>query len=309
MNGSERPPILGIDVGGTKCAIVVATRGGETVDRSEFPSHARRGFGAMFDELSAYVAAALTRHPEVDRIGVSIGGPLDAASGTILGPPHLPGWDGVPLKRLLEDRFGRVAHVEHDAKAGALAEWIFGAGRGADDLVFLTLGTGLGAGVIAGGRLLTGRAGLAGEVGHWRMASGGPVSYGKAGSWEAFASGTGLAALAHYRFPGTFAVGVTAQDVNERARQGSEEAREVILESGRRLGAGLALLVDLLAPELIVLGSLAARLGEVYVATARETMLREALPAHADCRVTCAELGDRIGDVAPVATVVYREEA
>ena len=300
--------ILGIDIGGTKTAVSVATLQAKILHRTAFPSRPERGFTIMFTELCDHIERSLEQYPQVCRIGVSVGGPIDAANGVILGPPHLPGWERVPLKALLEKRFKLVTHIEHDAKAGALAEWMFGAGRGVNNLIFLTLGTGLGAGIIIDGQLLSGRAGLAGEVGHWRMAAEGPVSYGKRGSWEAFVSGSGLASLARYRHPDLFFEGTTAQDVNQQAREGNQEARAVILESAHYLGQGLALLVDLLAPEMIVLGSLASRLGKDYAEAAKKAMQQEVLSSHASCAVIGAELGDQIGDVAAISTVLYREK-
>lgn len=299
--------ILGVDIGGTKTAVSVGTSQATVLHKTVFASRPERGFNAMFSELCGHIDKAVAKHPQVRRIGVSVGGPLDAASGVVLGPPHLPGWGHVPLKALLEARFRITAHIEHDAKAGALAEWMFGAGQGVNNLAFLTLGTGLGAGIISDGHLLRGRAGLAGEVGHWRMAVDGPVSYGKRGSWEAFASGSGLALLARHRHPELFPEGTTAADVNQQAHEGNEAARAVVLESAHYLGKGLALLVDLLAPDLIILGSLASRLGTHYVEAAKQAMQQETLPSHADCAIVPAALGDRIGDVAAISAVLYRE--
>ena len=300
--------ILGIDIGGTKTAVSVATSQAEILYKTVFSSRPERGFAAMFSELCDHIERSLEQYPQVSRIGVSVGGPIDAANGVILGPPHLPGWEHVPLKALLEERFKLTTHIEHDAKAGALAEWMFGAGRGANNLIFLTLGTGLGAGIITDGHLLSGRAGLAGEVGHWRMAADGPVSYGKSGAWEAFVSGSGLASLARYRHPDLFHEGTTAQDVNQQAHEGSKEARAVILESAEYLGQGLALLVDLLAPEVIILGSLAFRLGEDYTEAAKKAMQREVLSSHTGCAVVGAGLRGQIGDIAAISTVLYREK-
>jgi glucokinase len=183
----------------------------------------------------ALLEVARTRFPDVHSIGVSIGGPVDSKQGRVLGPPNLPGWEDVPLARMLTERFSLPAFVEHDAKAGALAEWMFGAGKGKQDLVFLTLGTGLGAGIISGGRLLHGAANAAGEVGHWRVAETGPDVYGKPGSWEGYASGTGLVALARFLYPERFAVeGLTAALLSEAARTGDPQAREVLRRGGEQ---------------------------------------------------------------------------
>ena len=298
---------MGLDVGGTKTAVVVGTRAGEVLRRWAFASDPERGFEAMWRDISQGAGEALAAEPRVGAIGVSIGGPMDPDQGVILGPPHLPGWDRVPLRALLEERFSLPVFVEHDAKTGALAEWMFGAGRGTDNMVFLTAGTGLGGGIIADGRLLRGAASAAGECGHWRIAGDGPLVFGKRGSWESYASGAGMAALARERFPGRFAA-ATAADLAERARAGDREARAVVAESAEALGRGLALLVDLLAPEVIALGTLARHMRDIWLEPAIEVMRSEALAGHAArCRVVPAALGEALGDVAALCAAIYRQ--
>lgn len=175
--------------------------------------------------------------------------------GIIYSPPNLPGWDTIPLKKLLQERFGMTCHVEHDGNAGALAEWYFGAARGARNVVFLTMGT-------------------------------------------------GIARLAAMRFPNRWKEDqVTVRELAQLA--GSDDARRVFDEAGRYLGRGLAILLDILNPEAIVIGSLAVRLGELLPAPARTEMQREALPgAVKACRVVPAELGERIGDVTALCAAI-----
>lgn len=260
--------ILGIDIGGTKTALCLGNRSGEVVQRVQFPSRAERGFEAMLSDI----LATATEFSGYEEIGVSIGGPLDAERGVIQSPPNLPGWVDVPLKARLEQALQKPCWVEHDAKAGALAEWLFGAGQGCRSMVFLTLGTGLGAGVIADGRLLR----CAGEVGHWRIATDGPLIYGKAGSWEGWSSGTGVAAHGDIR------------------------------EGGRALGRGLALLIDLLSPERIVLGNLVRRLGPSFREPALEVAEAESLPPlFQRCQIVDAALGEGLGDVAALSAALY----
>lgn len=300
--------ILGLDVGGTKTAVLIGTRAGEVRQRWEFASAAERGFEAMWQDICERAGEALAAEPRVGAIGVSIGGPMDPYEGVILGPPHLPGWDRVPLRALLEERFSLPTWVEHDAKTGALAEWMFGAGRGTDNMVFLTAGTGLGAGVIADGRLLRGAASAAGECGHWRIAADGPLMFGKRGSWESYASGAGMAALARERFPDRFSA-TSAAELAERARSGDRDARAVIAESSEALGRGLALLVDLLAPEVIALGTLARHMRDIWLEPAIEVMQSEALAeSAARCRVVPAALGEALGDVAALCAAIYRQK-
>jgi glucokinase len=251
--------------------------------------------------------------PTVDAVGVSIGGPLDSAAGVILGPPHLPGWDEVPLRALLEERLDLPVYVEHDARTGALAEWRFGSGRRQDgtsvsDLIFLTLGTGLGAGIINGGRLLHGGSTRTAEAGHWRVATDGPEMFGKRGSWESYCSGAGIAALAAWRYPARFGA-TLLPDLAALARAGDRDALSVFQESAHFLGYGIALLCDVFVPDVVALGALGVRLGDLLIAGAVETLQAEALPAVvARCRVVPVALGERIGDVAALCAALYRIE-
>lgn len=299
--------ILGFDIGGTKTAAVAGTAQGEIVDRVVFPSAPGRGFEPMWRDLVAAGKELMARHGKPSGVGASIGGPLDSTRGIIYSPPNLPGWDAIPLKDLLAQAFDAPAEVEHDAKACALAEWLFGAARGRHTIVFLTFGTGLGAGLILDGRLHRGVTDMAGEVGHWRIAGDGPLVYGKRGSWEGYSSGAGLAGLAAFLFPGCFGDGEEASRVIDRVRQGDQAALHVVETSARALGHGIALLVDLLNPEMVVLGSLGVRAGDLFIPLARSVLDEEALPqSAAACEIVPAALGDQIGDVAAVCPVLYR---
>ncbi len=164
--------IIGLDIGGTKTAVIEGTARGEILARTQFPTP--QGFAASFAQLCEATQAHLDKAARAGRqagaLSVSIGGPLDIARGIIYSPPNLPGWDAVPLKELLEERFRLPTHVEHDGNAGALAEFYFGAGRGYRNIVFLTMGTGIGGGLILNGQLYRGSSDLAGEVGHMRIA-------------------------------------------------------------------------------------------------------------------------------------------
>jgi len=310
MSGVTPTYILGFDIGGTKTAVVLGDDTGRVYDRTGFATAPQRGLDATLDEICTQAerlrhrAARQGRGAEV--ASVSIGGPLDIQRGIILGPPNLPGWDRVPLKQVIEERLRMSCFVEHDGNAGALAEWYFGAARGARNVVFLTMGTGFGAGLILDGRLYRGSCDMAGEVGHVRLAEHGPAAYGKVGSWEAFCSGTGIARLAAMRYPCRWNEGrASVQDLAELARSGDADARALFAEVGRYLGRGLALLVDVLNPQVIVIGSLAVRLGELVLGPALEEMRREALErAAAAVRVVPAALGESIGDVAALCAAI-----
>jgi glucokinase len=251
-----------------------------------------------------------------DAIGISCGGPLDAARGVVLSPPNLPTWRNVPVVALAEARFGVPAHLENDANASALAEWRFGAGRGYQDLVFLTFGTGLGAGLILDGHLYRGTNGNAGEVGHIRLCENGPIGFGKCGSFEGFCSGGGIARLAWQmakeapRRPSFIKADMrqeelTTKDIAEAARRGDPVACEVFRIAGERLGAGLAILVDVLNPEVIVMGGVFMRCGDLLLPPCERVLHREALSESLDlCRILPAALGEEIGDYAALGAAL-----
>lgn len=298
--------ILGLDVGGTKTAVVAGTAAGEVLRRTVSRSNPERGFEPMWAGIVARVDELIADRGSPMAVGVSIGGPLDTERGIIQSPPNLPGWDDIPLKDMLVERYGIATWVEHDARTGVLAEWMFGAARGASDVVFLTFGTGMGAGLILDGRLHRGWSRGAGEVGHWRMASRGPTAFGKAGSFEALASGAGLPRLARYMYPGEpWDQALSAQTLVGLARDGDPRATRVIRRSAEWLGRGIALLVDLLNPEIVVLGSLAVRAGDLFLPIAREVVAREATVRNRECRIVASGLGEQIGDVAALCAAIY----
>lgn len=303
---SRKAWILGFDIGGTKTAVLAGTQDGQVIDRLAFASKPERGFAAMWEDLAATGQTMIARHGRPAAIGVSIGGPMDFSTGTINSPPNLPGWDAIPLKHLLEQTFGVPAYVEHDAKACALAEWLFGAGQGFKDMVFLTFGTGLGAGLILDGRLYRGANDSAGFVGHWRIAEDGPYIWGKSGSWEGYSSGAGLAALTEYLYPGFFPAHTSAAEIIQRARAGEAQPKTIIETSAKALGRGIALLIDLLNPQVIVLGSLAVRAGDLFLPIVEHVIAQEASPeGRSICKIVPAGLGEQVGDVAALCAAFY----
>ena len=312
---------VGFDIGGTKCAVIL----GEFVGADDIKIVAKKRFAtkeaatpencllsmcSLMEELLSECGVAKS---SVCGIGISCGGPLDSSAGIIQSPPNLPGWDDIPAVKIVTETTGLPAKLENDANACALAEWKFGAGRGFSDMIFLTFGTGLGAGIIAGGRLLTGRSGMAGECGHIRLAANGPVGYGKAGSFEGFCSGGGIAQLGQMYARQAIENGkpaawcpsleqldtVNAKVIGDAAENGDEDAKAVYAESGKRLGEGLSVLIDILNPERIVIGSIFARSEALLRPAMEEVIAREALPQSSSvCKVVPAELGEAIGDIA-----------
>ena len=299
--------IIGLDIGGTKTAIVEGSADAQIIKRNEIPTNGHKSFHQTFPRLAAIVQNQIDEAQKAGRkvvaISVSIGGPLQIAEGVLGAPPHLAGWHGVRLKDRLDKRFPALpVCIEHDGNAGALAEFHFGVGRempGLQHLIFLTLGTGLGAGLILNGQVVRGACDMAGEVGHLRLAQDGPLGYGKYGSWEGFCSGAGMIQLAKEMFPATWNDERTIHDLVQAALLDDEEASQVVQEAGTWLGRGLAFVVDTLNPEAIVLGSLAVVLGERLLEPARRALAEEALSSAVDaCRIIPSTFGKRIGDVA-----------
>lgn len=298
--------ILGFDIGGTKTSVVAGTADGDVLARIVRPSNAAAGFDPMWAMMTASADELIAARGTPVAIGVSIGGPMDRERGIIESPPNLPGWDAIPLKDLLAHRFGVATFVEHDARTGVLAEWMFGAAQGADDVVYLTFGTGLGAGLILGGRLHVGATGDAGEVGHWRMTRRGPRAYGKTGSWEALSSGAGLPRLARSLYPREpWPTDLSAETLIRACREGDGRAARVVQVAATWLGRGIAQLVDLLNPEVVVLGSLAVRAGDLFLPTARRVVAAEATARNRECRIEASGLGDRAGDVAALCAAIF----
>ena len=305
----------GVDIGGTKTAVFVSADPPHVLKRIEFPTLPANGPQPAIERIKSALHAMLVERDSANAplagIGVSCGSPLDARRGIIQAPPNLPTWIDIPIVEILCAEFGAPAYLENDANAGALAEHRFGAGRGTRNMVFLTMGTGFGAGIIIDGRIYQGANGNAGEIGHVRLTPDGPVGYHKAGSAEGWVSGGGLAQWAAAEIAAARAAGqssllytlqqnpVTARDVGLAAEKGDALACRIVEQLGRKLGHALAILVDLLNPERIVIGGLAMRLGERLLAPARQSLAEEALPhSTAVCEIVPVALGESIGDVA-----------
>lgn len=294
-------------MGGTKTACVEGAPDGSILQRIELPTRAERPFDEVFPEIAGRIDDQLRTADQAGRtplaISVSIGGPLRIQEGFLIDPPHLPGWHNLPLKARLMDAFPTLpVFVEHDGNAGALAEFYFGVGKNRADLrhlIFLTFGTGLGAGLIVNGQILRGATDTAGEVGHWRLADDGPVGFGKRGSWESFASGAGLIELASAMFPARWNSRSPISALVGAMLEDDGDALQVAETAGAWMGKGLALLIDALNPQIVVFGSLGVVLGERIFAPARKVIAAEALPqAAAACALLPSVLGKQIGDVA-----------
>ena len=311
---------LGFDIGGTKCAVSLSEKNsGKINDKIRFETRVERGWRKIVDELISSARQLFERNEiisdNVISCGVSCGGPLDPEKGIIMCPPNLPDWDNVPLADIVKNELGIPCKVRNDADACALAEWQFGAGKGTRNMIFLTFGTGMGAGLILDGKLYSGTSGTAGEVGHIRLDSDGPVAYGKVGSFEGFCSGSGIAAMGKKMleiYNGTTSIprdNVTAKTIAEAAMNGDKLAGAIYRRCGEKLGCALSILIDILNPEKIVIGSIFQRSGQLLVESMNEVIKKEALEISAQCcKIVPAMLGDDIGDYAAIGVAMEVSE-
>lgn len=334
--------ILGVDIGGTKCAVISGkinyvknditnsevinsnvTNSIEIIDKVVFPTNTEKGpehaINRIIEEISLMISKQKNNDLKFKAIGVSCGGPLDSKKGIIMSPPNLYGWDNIKIVEILKKQFRIETKLQNDANACALAEWKFGAAKGYENVIFLTFGTGMGAGLILNNTLYTGTNDMAGEIGHIRLENNGPVGYGKSGSFEGFCSGGGIAQLAKTRVLEKLQMGekvsfccnieeldcINAKIVADAAMKGDTLAIEIYKECGRYLGRGLSILIDILNPEIIVLGSIFSRSKDLLWPWAEEIINKECLEySRKVCKIVPAMLGENIGDYAALATAI-----
>lgn len=312
---------LGFDIGGTKCAVVLGkgtmpeNHEELIIDKIAFPTDVKRGWKCIIKEMLTTADKILERNGitspknELVGIGISCGGPLNSKKGTINCPPNLPDWDNVPICDIFFEHFGICPNLQNDANACAVAEWKFGSGRNTSNMIFLTFGTGMGAGLILDGKLYAGTNDMAGEVGHIRLAEEGPEGYGKKGSFEGFCSGGGIARLAEIMINTAKENGesselfeaeeISAKSVAIAAKNGDMLAKKIYEACAEKLGLGLSILIDILNPEAIVIGSIYSRDKELFDGIINNVIKSEALSySHKVCKILPATLGNSIGDYA-----------
>ncbi|MEG1752617.1 MAG: ROK family protein [Christensenella sp.] len=311
--------VIGLDIGGTKCAVTLGNLCGEVLlkkacatDITESPNDVMQHLLCIIDEI---LQEQRLTTKDISAVGISCGGPLNSKDGIIMSPPNLPLWDNVKITDFFNEKLGVPTFLQNDANACALAEWRFGAGRGTTDMIFLTFGTGLGAGLILNGNLYCGKTDLAGEVGHISLSEDGPIGYGKKGSFEGFCSGAGIKKQAITAIKNRLSSGrpigfaaqlahiedVSAKDVCIAAENKDEFAIEIIDECAEYLGRGIAVLIDVLNPEMIVIGSVYARSENIFREKTQKAIDKYALSLSAKvCRICAAELTrtEQLGDIA-----------
>lgn len=343
--------VVGIDIGGTKCSVILAYADTKIniIEKVKFdtkpaakPDIIINKFCEIIDGfinklennhfctdtyvkemqseemLTEFVKAHETK--PIKSIGISCGGPLNSKAGIIKRPPNLPLWDDVPICKILNNRYNIPVRLQNDANACALAEWKYGAGKGFENIIFLTFGTGLGAGLILNGRLYAGTNDMAGEIGHISLSKFGPSGYGKVGSFEGFCSGSGLAQLGYtmgiaahqngetpsYFDPIIAPQGITAKSIGDAAQDGDKTAIKVYELCGKYLGEGLSILIDVLNPQLIIIGSIFERSENLIRASMQDEIDDKALALSKNaCKIVPSILKEDIGDYAAITVAIY----
>ena len=287
----EQSRVIGVDVGGTKILAAVVSRDGSLGVRLERPSdHSSQD--ALLAELDSLVEELHRAEPEAVALGFGVPSRIDQRSGHALKSVNIP-LEGVDLRDRMREQHGLPVALDNDANAAAIAEWRAGAGRGTTDMVMLTLGTGVGGGLILGGRPYRGSIGAGAELGHVVIVHDGVrCSCGGYGHLESYVSGRAADELAVE----TFGPAADAHRLVRIANEGDATALELLTEIGRKLGSGLGSIVNAYDPEVIVVGGGFAAADELLLAPAREVMEREALkPIREGMRVVRAELGTSAG--------------
>lgn len=322
MTGSTRH-LLGLDIGGTKIGLCVGTPEGGVLAREAIATDHAAEPAALLAECRARLMAMLARlGGAAAAVGASCPGPLDYPGGRFLDPPNMPRWHGFGIREWLAANFQCPTAFMNDANATALAEWKWGAARGAVTAVYLTMSTGMGAGLIIDGRLYEGPLGLAGEIGRIRLRDDGPVGFAKRGSAEGFLSGPGMSQLAHQealiciqrgeasrlRAIAETGAGISAEQLCAAAVAGDAAARRVTDRLAVELGRLCAILNDVLNPDVIVLGTIGTAHPELFVPGAVRVLHEEGVAASArHVRIVPSGLVHR-GDQSALAVAAGRVE-
>lgn len=296
--------ILGADVGGTNIKTILVNRRGKVLATLKRPTLARRGKDALIEHLISTLKDTVKKSGasmrDVAGVGIGFAGPLDPGTGVIFNPPNLPGWFNIPLRNILKKRLKMPVALDNDANLVALGEYWKGAGRGAKVLVCLTLGTGVGGGIILDGRVWHGASGIAGEIGHMTVVQDGRrCACGNKGCLEVYASSKGLV----FRMQELLKKGkarrhdkVTPENIERWALSGDKLAKRAIKDTGIILGVAIASIANMLNPDVVVVGGGVSKIGDLLFVPIREEVKKRAFPKAVEgLKIVKAELGDSAG--------------
>jgi glucokinase len=294
--------IIAVDLGGTQIRAAAYRRGSlEPVDIRRTPTC---GVGAAFERMCTLIQSIWPEHEFVEKIIVASPGPQNPETGVIFSAPNIPGWDNFPIGPELAKRFGVQVRIGNDANLAALGEWRFGAGQGHNNVLYLTISTGIGGGVINDGRLLLGARGLAAEIGHVTVLPDGPLcGCGQRGHLEALASGPAIAVYAQTQIAGGAASSLkvkenlTARDISEAAEQGDALAIHALARAGNYIGEALASFLHLFNPSVVIFGGGVSFSGDFLLAPVKESLQKHVMDKSylRELAIVNAALGDNAG--------------
>lgn len=296
--------VIAVDIGGTQVRVALF-KDDRLQQRAALPTDVTGGPSGVMDQIDALIEQMVAKDDRktITGIGLSLAGPIDTESALVTRIPTLPGWDGLPVAQALSERTGFPARVENDGIAATLGEWRYGAGRGVSNIVYLTVSTGIGGGAVVDGRLLHGRKGIAGHLGHMRMAQEGPTCpCGTVGCFEALASGSALteravstadksdhlAGIAQSR-------AIDARDVFEGARADDSHCLDLVAEEARYLGQGITSVIHIFSPDRVVMGGGLSKAFDQLEPGINEIISRDAMPPFRSVPVVKSALGDDSG--------------
>jgi len=303
----EHGYVAGIDMGATHLTVIIADCAAHVVEEEEVPLRIADG-PSLCIERAETLLQKLLQHAGLQlgkllAIGLGVPGPIVSTEGMVLAPPIMPGWDSFPIRTTLEQRWGRPISLNNDAELGAVGEWAYGAGRLVDDLVYVKVGTGVGAGMLLNGHIYRGASGSAGEIGHITIDENGPqCKCGNRGCLEAFAGGDAIASQAKdliksgksTQLANTELAQITAREIIKEARRGDLIAQQILIQAGGHLGVAIASLVNMINPKMIILGGGVAQIGDLFLEPIRQAVQKRSLRAAVqDVQITTALLGRR----------------
>lgn len=307
--------IVGVDIVGTKTSVIIGDSSPKVFDKEKFEtSDSLLTLKNVVEIIKSYKS----QYGSIDSIGISCGGPLSSKDGIIICPPNLPKWKNVEIVKYFYEQLNIHSKLENDANACAVAEYLWGAGRGSSNMAFFTFGTGLGAGLILNGRLYRGTSDMAGEIGHIRLSDNGPIGYNKVGSFEGFCSGGGITKLCEIRLKEKSKDAIefqnllgnkklTTYEIANIAKMGNKFAISIFEESALYLGKGISILIDILNLEKIIIGGIYTRMESYFRDGMMQIIKEEALEYSANfCDIVPSYLGEEIGDYSALAIAMNK---
>ena len=302
---------IGVDLGGTNVKVALVDKNGKIVYTNSEPTRAELGYQYVISNIKQVIYASLKEtdisKDAVGGIGIGCPGQIDSVNGIVRKLPNLPGWVNIPLAQIMEEEFSLPTKLDNDVRCATLGEYNFGAGKGATNLICITVGTGIGSGIILNGQLIRGASMSAGEIGHMTLEDcNGPIcGCGNTGCLESLASGPAIVQMAEDYIRGGKSskfvelsgnTPLSAQTISEAAKSGDSVAQTIFYVTGRWIGIALSSVVNLLNPEIIIIGGGVAQAGDLLFDPIRETIRKRALRiAYEAVKIVPAELGESAG--------------